>query len=382
MDVSLTSRLGALAGEIKALAAGHWMLLRQEMAGKAVLTQQQIILMVAGLLTALTAILLVLAALTLFLGQLLISQAGWLPLIAAGVSAFIIALIFALTGWMVFRSGGQRLKTEGLSPRQTLQSIKSATAALTNQPLIPNPPTTPMNTRKEFRDAVNQTAETVEQQARRAGRAVQDTAQSLNRSFDPGAFFAQALSWVDAVLTPQNRALAGKALSAAALLPRRHPGLAVLLGLGGVYLAWQKSRDTSFRHTVEGYAAGAADYADEIRRTAAKGYKATATAGRDIRSSVNDATERFTETGRNVAGQFGAAATQTAERVRGAYEDARESVSDGVEQLSATTRQLRRDAEAGYQKAREFAKEEPALAIAGGVALAIGALLLVKSSRR
>ena len=382
MATSLLSRLDVISGEFKALATGHWMLFRQEMAGKVALTRQQTIFMAAGLITALTAILLILAGLTLLLSQVFVSQAGWEPLLSGGVSALIIAVVFALTGWLIFRRSGQKMKTEGLKPSQTIKSLKSAAYAFNNQPVIPTPPTTPMNSRKEFSNALNETADTVEYQAKRASRAVQDTAQSLSQKLDPGAFFAQALSWVDAVLTPQNRALAGKAFSAAALLPRRHPTLAALIGLGGVYLVWQKSRDTSTRKTVESYLGGAADYADDVRRTAQKGYKATAAAGRDLRGSLYDTTERLTETGRNAASQFGAAATQTAERVREAYEDARESVSEGVDHLAATTRQLRKDAEAGYHKAKDFAKEEPALAIAGGVALAIGALLLVKSSRR
>ena len=382
MATSLLSRLGLISGEFKALATGHWMLFRQEMAGKVALTRQQTILMAAGLITALTAILLILAGLTLLLSQVFVSQAGWEPLLSGGVSALIIAVVFALTGWLVFRKSSQTLQSEGLKPSQTIKSLKSAANAFNNQPVIPTPPPTPMNSRKEFSNALNETADTVEYQAKRASRAVQDTAQSLSQKLDPGAFFAQALSWVDAVLTPQNRALAVKAFSAAALLPRRNPTLAALIGLGGVYLAWHKSRDTSTRKTVESYLGGAVEYADEVRRTAQKGYKATAAAGRDLRGSLHDTTERFTETGRNAASQFGAAATQTAERVREAYEDARESVSDGVDHLAATTRQLRKDAEAGYNRAKDFAKEEPALAIAGGVALALGALLLVKSSRR
>ena len=382
MPPSLLSRLGSLAGEFQALATGSWMLFRQEMEGKVALTRQQTILMAAGLTTALTAILLVLAGLTLLLSQIFVSQARWEPMLSGGISALIIALIFALTGWLVFRGGGQKLKSEGLKPSQTIKSLRSAASAFTNQPVIPTPPPNPMNSRKEFQDALTETADTVNFQAKRASRAVQDTAQSLGEKLDIGAFFTQALSWVDAVLTPQNRALAGKALSSAAMLPRRHPTVAALVGLGGLYLAWQKSRGTSTRKTIDGYLDGASDYADEVRRTAEKGYKATAAAGRDLRGSLYETTERFTETGRNAASQFGAAATHTADRVRGAYEDARDSVTEGVEHLAATSRQLRKEAGAGYHKAKEFAKEEPALAIAGGVALAIGALLLVKSSRR
>ena len=76
-----------------------------------------------------------------------------------------------------------------------------------------------MNTRQASQDAVHQTADTVEYQARRAGRAMQDTAHSLSEKFDPGALFTTALTWVDAVLTPANRALAGRALKTAAVFP-------------------------------------------------------------------------------------------------------------------------------------------------------------------
>ncbi len=380
MSFSLPQQIRSLAGELKSLALGHWTMLRQEMTGKANLTRREVILMSAGALTALTAILLVLAGLTLLLSQLLVSQAGWEPLTAGGTASLIIAAIFALSGWLVFRSSGARLKAEGLRPSQTIQSIRSAAAALTNQPYIPTPPPTPMKTREDLNDALHHTAESVEYQARRAARAVHETASSLSSKFDPGPFFASALAWVDAVMTPQNRALAGKALTTVAALPRRHPLVAAALALGGIYL--MRNRDHSIRHTVEDYVSDAGGYADDLRRTAAKGFKATAEAGRDIRGSVYDSAHRFAETGRHAAGQFGTAATQTAERVRGAYEEARTSVAEGVDHMAETAAQLRKEAEAGYRKAREFAKEEPALAIAGGVALAIGALLLVKSSRR
>ena len=83
---SPSSRFQSLSAEIKALAAGHWQLFRQEMSGKVSHTRQQTLWMAAGALTALTAILLVLAGLTLLLSQLLVSQAGWQPLTAGGVS--------------------------------------------------------------------------------------------------------------------------------------------------------------------------------------------------------------------------------------------------------------------------------------------------------
>jgi ElaB/YqjD/DUF883 family membrane-anchored ribosome-binding protein len=379
------SRFQSLATEVSALAQGYWQLLRQEMSGKAALTRQQIILMAAGAVTALTAILLILAGLTLLLSQLFVSQAGWEPLIAGGVSALIVALVFALTGWLLFRQGGSRLKQEGLAPTQTVQALKSAARTLTNQPIIPTPPPTPMNTR-QFKDAVHQTADEVEHQARRAGRAMQDTARSFSQGFDPGAFFASALSWVDAVLTPQNRALASRALGAAATLPRRHPAVASALGLGALYMIWQKSRGTEACQRMEDYAADQAghfkDAASQARRSAYQGFESAAATSRDLRDTVKDSASRVVDQGRQAASQFSHAATATAESVRQTYDQTREALSGGVEQLADTARHLRDEAEAGYKKAKEFAKEEPALAIAGGAALVIGALLLVKSSRR
>ena len=386
MPASLPNRFRSLSGELKALALGHWQLLRQEMSGKINLTRREIVLMVAGALTALTAILLVLAALTLLLSQLFVSQAGWEPLIAGGVSALIIAGIFALTGWLVIRGSGARLKSVGFTPVETMTALKSAANALTNQPLIPTPPTTPMNTRQQFKDALHQTADTVEHQARRAGRAVQDTAHSLGDKFDPGAFFASALSWVDAVMTPQNRALARRAAVTAATLPRRHPAIAALLGLGAGYAIWKKSQGTAARDQVEQYAAEKAeacrDFANDARKTATHGYKAAVNAGKDLRESLFDTAHRVAENGRAAASQFTGAAATTVEAVRDSYGRTRETLEDSVDTLSDAARQLRDDAEAGYKKAREFVKDEPALAIAGGVALALGALLLIKSSRR
>lgn len=386
MPASLPQQFRSLAGELKALAFGHWELLRQEMSGKVTHTRQQTIWMTAGVLTALTAILLVLAGLTLLLSQLLVTTAGWEPMVAGGIASLIVAAVFALAGWLVFRRSGALLKQEGFTPVQTLHSLKTAAQALTNQPLIPIPPPTPMNTRQEFQNALHQTADTVEYQARRAGRAVQETAQSLSGKLDPGAFFATALTWVDAVMTPANRALAGRTLKAAAVFPRRHPAVAAVFGLGAVYLLWKNSRGTSTRDSIEHYAAektaACRDFANETRRTATHGFQAAAAAGRDLRSSLYETASRVAENGRHAAAQFSSAATATAEAARDTYDHTRESVSEGVDTLTDTARQLRKDAEAGYRKAREFARDEPALAIAGGVALAIGALLLVKSSRR
>jgi hypothetical protein len=383
---SPSSRFHSLSAELKALAIGHWQLFRQEMSGKVSHTRQQSLWMAAGALTALTAILLVLAGLTLLLSQLFVSQAGWQPLTAGGVSSLTSATIFALTGWLVFRNSSSRLRTEGLTPDLTLHSLKTAAQALSNQPVTPNPIPTAMNTRQNIQDALHQTAETVEYQARRAGRAVQETASSFTTNFDPGAFFTAALAWTDTVLTPRNRALAGRALGAAAAFPRRHPVPAAILGLGALYALWRRSKGTTLRDTVEDFATtntqAVKDCIHDTRRSASNGAHAAAAAGRDIRNSLFETAATVADTSRAAASQFGKATTATVDSVREVYENARHSVAEGADRAAETARQLREDAEAGYKKAREFAKEEPALVIAGGVALALGALLLVKSSRR
>lgn len=383
---SPSSRWQSLGAELKALATGSWQLFRQEMSGKASHTRQQTLWMAAGALTALTAILLVLAGLTLLLSQLLVSQAGWQLLTAGGVSSLITATVSALTGWLVFRNGSNRLRRESLTPDLTLHSLKTAAQALTNQPITPNPIPTAMNTRHNIQDALHQTADTVESQARRAGHAVQETASTLTSNFDPGAFFTAALAWVDTVLTPRNRALAGRALGVAAAFPRRHPVPAAILGLGALYVVWQRSKGTSLRDTVEEFASSntqaVKDCVSDTRRSASNGVHAAAAAGRDIRNSLYETATTVADSSRAAASQFGKATTATVESVRDAYETARHSVAETADHAAETARQIREDAEAGYKKAKEFAREEPALAIAGGVALALGALLLVKSSRR
>ena len=143
MSVSFREQLHALSGELRALASGHWELLRQEMSVKVTHTRQQTLWMAAGALTALTAILLVLAGMTLLLSQVFVSSAGWEPLVAGGISALIIATSFALIGWLIFRRSGARLKEEGFTPEQTLHSLKTAAQALSNQPIVPIPPPTP-----------------------------------------------------------------------------------------------------------------------------------------------------------------------------------------------------------------------------------------------
>jgi ElaB/YqjD/DUF883 family membrane-anchored ribosome-binding protein len=386
MNMPLFSQFHALRGEIKALAAGSWELFRQEMSGKLTQTRQQTLLMVAGALTALTAILLLLTSLTLLLSQLLVTEANWQPLLAGGCSALVIATIFALSGWLVFRNSGKRLKAVSLKPTQTLNSLKSAAVALTNRPLPPNPTNNPMNTQQAFQDTLHQTANTVEHQARRAGRAVAETTQSLSDKLDPGAFFSQVMTWVDGILTPQNRALAGRALTAVTAMPRRHPIPSLLLGVAGLCMVWRKAKGTTAREAVENYAAEQADklrdLTAEAKSSANRSFRSAVASGRDAGSSFCQSASRVADHGRTVAQRVGHAANNTADQVRDVYEEARSSLTDGVDHLADSTRQLRKDAEAGYDKAKAFAKEEPALAIAGGVALAIGAFLLVRSSRR
>ena len=390
----LLSNFRTLTTEFKALAAGHWTLFRQEIAGKATHTRQQSIWIVAGGLTAFTALLLLLAGCILLMSQALVTRAGWQPLDAAGASALLLTLLTSLAGGLVFRRSGRQLRAESLTPDVTLRTLKHTAAALTHQPvtsvLVP-PPTlyplpSPMNTRQNLQNTLHQTAGTVETQARRVGQAIQDTADSIGRNFDAGVFFSAALAWVDTVLTPRNRALAGRAIGAAAAFPRRHPVPSAILGLGALYVAWQRAKGTPSRDRIEEYAhskvEAVKDRLEETRRYAANGFSAAAAAGRDLRESIHSTAASVADEGRAAASQFGKSTTATADSVREAYECARDSVAEGVDCAAETARQIREDAEAGYRKAREFAKEEPALVIAGGVALALGALLLVKSSRR
>ena len=383
MAAPLPQRFLSLAGELKALARGHWQLLQQEMSGKATRTRQQTALMAAGALTALTAVLLALTGLTLLLSQALVAKAGWEPILAAAVSSLTIASVFALAGWLVFSRSGARLQQEGFMPVETLHTLKSTVQALTNQPINPTPTPTPMKTLEEAQDALHQTAESVESQARRTGREAGQTFQSIREKLRPGALLAMVLAGAEALLNPRNRDTAGRALSTVAAFPRRHPALTSLVGLGAVYWYWHRSNGS---RGLEDYVAEKAnagkDFAGEARRTAARSCQSAAAAGRDLRSSLHETAARVADNGRTAASQFGHAAAATAEAVRETYDHTRDSVIEGVEKLTETAHQLREDAAASYRRARRFAKEEPALLIAGGIALAFGAMLLVKSSRR
>lgn len=394
MKIPLTSQISMLAGEVKALATGHLELLRLEMAGKMRLTRRQTLLMAAGAVAALTAVLLLLAGITLLLSWILVSQADWSPLVAASSSAFLIAIISALTGILIIRNGSKTLRAEGLAPQETIRSLRQSAATLTNQPIQPQPtPLSDMNTSKQFRSAVNHTAETIENQTRRAGRAVRDTADNLNDRFDPGAFFSNLMGRVDDLLHPHNRDLAGRALSAAALLPRRHPVPTALIGFGAAWMLWRKMNEQNARQAVESFTETGADacrsFVDDTSKAVRKGYRAATEgadaavrAGRDVREAFNDATSRWAESGRATASTLKEATSDAADRARGIYDDAREYVSDGFDRFSETGKQLRKDAGASVKKAQDFAREEPLLTIAGGIALAVGAALLVKSSRR
>lgn len=394
MKIPLTSQISMLAGEVKALATGHLELLRLEMAGKVRLTRRQTILMAAGAVSALTGVLLLLAGITLLLSWILVSQADWTPLAAGTSSAFLLAILSTLTGILIIRNGSNTLRAEGLAPQETIRSLRQSAATLTNQAIEPQPtPIKDMNTSKQFRSAVNHTAETIENQTRRAGRAVRDTAESLNDRFDPGAFFSNVMGWVDDLLHPHNRALAGRALSAAALLPRRHPVPSALIGFGAAWMLWRKMNQQNARQAVETFSETGAetcrDFVDDTSKAVKRGYRAATDgaeaavrAGRDVRNAFNDATSRWAESGRATAATLKEATSEAADRARGIYDDAREYVSDGLDRFSETSKQLRKEAGDTVKKAQDFAREEPLLTIAGGIALAVGAALLVKSSRR
>ncbi len=208
-----------------------------------------------------------------------------------------------------------------------------------------------------------------------------------------GPFFSSALTWVDAVLTPQNFALAGRGLAWAARFPRRHPLPVAVLGASALYWAYRRSQPPTLRATLQDFSRANSQAlqhcAQQTRRSLAEGYSAAATAKQDIRSSVHEIREnvqnaaaQFAENGRLAASRMGQSAAATAEIAREAYENALHSVSQSAEKVADTARQLQEDAEAAYRDAAKLAREKPALALAGGLALALGALLLAKSSRR
>ncbi|MDB6135601.1 MAG: hypothetical protein JWM59_3844 [Verrucomicrobiales bacterium] len=394
MKYPLTSRIGILAEEVKALAAGHWAMLRLEMAGKARMTKKQTIMAVAGAAAALTAVLLVLFSITLLLSQLLVSFAHWPAPAATGVSALVIAVAAGATGLILIRNAVSVIQKEGVAPKETIRSLRLSAATLADQPLTtPIPPPNTMNTPRQFRNAVNQTAETIQDQTRRAARAARDAADTIHNRFDPGAFFSNVMTWVDDILNPQNRALATRAWAAASILPRRHPLPAALIGFGAAWALWRKMQDENAQQAVESFAATSAKTAQDLvnesnkavkrgYRAATEGAQAAVRAGQDVRNSFVDAGHRWADSGRHAASTLKEATHEAAERAREVYDEAREYVTDSVETMADTAKRLRKDAEQGMQKAKEFAKEEPMLAIAGGLALAVGAVLLVKSSRR
>lgn len=394
MKFPLMSQVSLLADEVRALAAGHWTMLRLEMAAKAALTKRQTVLAAAGAVAALTAVLLLLTALTLLLSQLLVTFAHWDPLVSGGVSALFIALLFGVGGFLILRNAGSAIKEEGLAPKETIRSLRLSAATLTDQPILPQTPIpTTMNTPKQFRNAVNQTAETIQDQTRRAGRAVRDTAETISNKFDPGAFFSNVMTWVDDILNPQNRALASRAMTAAAVLPRRYPLPAAVIGAGAAWMLWKKMQQQSAQEAIESFSETGAeacrDFVDQTSSAVKKGYRAatqgaqaTVRASRDVRDAWTDASHRWADSGRSAAATLKEATHDAASRAREVYDDAREYVSDTADTVADTAKKIRKDAEAGFKKAQDFAREEPALAIAGGLAVAVGAFLLVKSSRR
>ncbi len=224
-------------------------------------------------------------------------------------------------------------------------------------------------------------------------RPGQTAAAPPRAGFAPSPRFSSALAWVDATLTPQNFALVGRGLSWAARFPRRHPLPIALLGASALYWAYRRSQPPTLRGTLLDFTRANSQAlqscAQQTRRSAAEGFGAASAASRGIRTSaheirenVQEAATKVAENSRLAASRLGQSAAATAEAAREACEAALHSAKESAEKVAEAARQFQDDAEVACQKVGSLARQKPALALVGGLALALGALLLAKSSRK
>ena len=362
------------------------------MGGKAALSKKQIALMAAGGVTALTGLVFFLTALTLLLTQALVVGAGWSLLAAGAAAAGAMAAVFAAAGLILITRSKAKLAAESPLPKNTLESLRLSTLAMTNPFIAPVPNIQPfpntMNARNAAENHINRTAAAAEDQFNRARRGIGETLHSFADKIEAAPLLVSALGWAETLLNPASRDRALAVARTASALPARHPIPAALVGAGLGWMLWRQITRQDLEETVTGAAAQARAACDRTSKQAAQAYNQAAesayTAGNRFRENASDTVHRWADTARGAAATVKETAADAANRARGYYDDARASAEEAAEYARNGAHKAREEAEAGLNKARDFAREQPVLALAGAAALGALVVLLSKtaSSRR
>ena len=132
-DRSLGDLFAELANETSQLVRQEVALAQTEITNKATRVGKQVGFLVVGGAVGYAALLVILAAVTIGLTQLISSVSGW-SLIASGwIAAAIVGIVVGIVAYTLVSSALAKLKTTNLAPQQTIESVKEDAQWLKNQ---------------------------------------------------------------------------------------------------------------------------------------------------------------------------------------------------------------------------------------------------------
>ena len=132
-DRSLGDLFAELANETSQLVRQEVALAQTEITNKATRVGKQVGFLVVGGAVGYAALLVILAAVTIGLTQLISSVSDW-SLIASGwIAAAIVGIVVGIVAYTLVSSALAKLKTTNLAPQQTIESVKEDAQWLKNQ---------------------------------------------------------------------------------------------------------------------------------------------------------------------------------------------------------------------------------------------------------
>lgn len=176
-----------------------------------------------------------------------------------------------------------------------------------------------------------------------------------------GRFFSKALEVVDNIFSPHSTTQVGRVWQTLTSMPSRHPVPTAILVAGGAWVLWQRRKALNELADIETNTAKIEVLAPELPRM----------------NSFADTAANVKNTSQHAVQSLQDAALQA----RDAYQEVTTCLAQSVQDFKASASQLKLDAQEGFQKAKEYVKEEPVNALTGGAALALGLFFLLKNAR-
>ena len=132
-DRSLGDLFAELASETSQLVRQEVALAQTEITNKATRVGKQVGYLVVGGAIGYAALLVVLAAVTMGLGRIIASLAGWSELTSTALAALVVAVVVGVVAYSLVTSALAKLRETSLAPNQTIESVKEDAQWLKNQ---------------------------------------------------------------------------------------------------------------------------------------------------------------------------------------------------------------------------------------------------------